>query len=149
MNERKKSSVSFWHSMKTSFMLVVVAVAAAVVVMYTLMIMPGIRSNIRQIYSNYLLDLTLSYGSELDETLTRVDNKMLEHVNTMQKIAEKAQIEGIDSSYGYIVSADGTMLYHPTAEKIGQPVENEAVKKVVAEVEKGKIPDPEVISYTK
>ena len=36
MNERKKSSVSFWHSMKTSFMLVVVAVAAAVVVMYTL-----------------------------------------------------------------------------------------------------------------
>lgn len=147
MNERKKSSVSFWHSMKTSFMLVVVAVAAAVVVMYTLMLMPGIRSNIRQIYSNYLLDLTLSYGSELDETLTRVDNKMLDHVNTMQKIVEKAQLEGIDSSYGYIVSTDGTMLYHPTAEKIGQPVENETVKKIVAEVEAGKTPEPEVVSY--
>lgn len=147
MNERKKSSVSFWHSMKTSFMLVVVAVAAAVVVMYTLMIMPGIRSNIRQIYSNYLLDLTLSYGSELDETLTRVDNKMLEHVHTMQGIVEKAQLEGIDSSYGYIVSTDGTMLYHPTAEKIGQPVENETVKKIVAEVEAGKTPEPEVVSY--
>lgn len=147
MNERKKSSVSFWHSMKTSFMLVVVAVAVAVVVMYTLMIMPGIRSNIRQIYSNYLLDLTLSYGSELDETLTRVDNKMLEHVHTMQGIVEKAQLEGIDSSYGYIVSTDGTMLYHPTAEKIGQPVENETVKKIVAEVEAGKTPEPEVVSY--
>lgn len=147
MNERKKSSVSFWHSMKTRFMLVVVVVAVAVVVMYTLMIMPGIRSNIRQIYSNYLLDLTLSYGSELDETLTRVDNKMLEHVHTMQGIVEKAQLEGIDSSYGYIVSTDGTMLYHPTAEKIGQPVENEAVKKVVAEVEAGKTPEPEVVSY--
>ena len=147
MNERKKSSVSFWHSMKTSFMLVVVAVAAAVVVMYTLMIMPGIRSNIRQIYSNYLLDLTLSYGSELDETLTRVDDKMLDHVDTMQKIVEQAQLEGIDSSYGYIVSTDGTMLYHPTAEKIGQPVENETVKKIVAEVEAGKTPEPEVVSY--
>ena len=147
MNKRKKSSVSFWHSMKTSFMLVVVAVAAAVVVMYTLMIMPGIRSNIRQIYFNYLLDLTLSYGSELDETLTRVDNKMLEHVHTMQGIVEKAQLEGIDSSYGYIVSTDGTMLYHPTAEKIGQPVENETVKKIVAEVEAGKTPEPEVVSY--
>lgn len=147
MNKRKKSSVSFWHSMKTSFMLVVVAVAAAVVVMYTLMIMPGIRSNIRQIYSNYLLDLTLSYGSELDETLTRVDNKMLEHVHTMQGIVEKAQLEGIDSSYGYIVSTDGTMLYHPTAEKIGQPVEIETVKKIVAEVEAGKTPEPEVVSY--
>ena len=133
--------------MKTSFMLVVVAVAAAVVVMYTLMIMPGIRSNIRQIYSNYLLDLTLSYGSELDETLTRVDDKMLDHVDTMQKIVEQAQLEGIDSSYGYIVSTDGTMLYHPTAEKIGQPVENETVKKIVAEVEAGKTPEPEVVSY--
>lgn len=147
MNERKKSSISFWHSMKTRFMLVVVVVAVAVVVMYTLMIMPGIRSNIRQIYSNYLLDLTLSYGSELDETLTRVDNKMLEHVHTMQGIVEKAQLEGIDSSYGYIVSTDGTMLYHPTAEKIGQPVENETVKKIVAEVEAGKTPEPEVVSY--
>lgn len=147
MNERKKSSVSFWHSMKTRFMLVVVVVAVAVVVMYTLMLMPGIRSNIRQIYSNYLLDLTLSYGSELDETLTRVDNKMLEHVHTMQGIVEKAQLEGIDSSYGYIVSTDGTMLYHPTAEKIGQPVENETVKKIVAEVEAGKTPEPEVVSY--
>ena len=147
MNERKKSSVSFWHSMKTSFMLVVVVVAVAVVVMYTLMIMPGIRSNIRQIYSNYLLDLTLSYGSELDKTLTRVDNKMLEHVHTMQGIVEKAQLEGIDSSYGYIVSTDGTMLYHPTAKKIGQPVENETVKKIVAEVEAGKTPEPEVVSY--
>lgn len=147
MNERKKSSVSFWHSMKTSFMLVVVVVAVAVVVMYTLMIMPGIRSNIRQIYSNYLLDLTLSYGSELDKTLTRVDNKMLEHVHTMQGIVEKAQLEGIDSSYGYIVSTDGTMLYHPTAEKIGQPVENETVKKIIAEVEAGKTPEPEVVSY--
>ena len=133
--------------MKTSFMLVVVAVAAAVVVMYTLMIMPGIRSNIRQIYSNYLLDLTLSYGSELDETLTRVDDKMLDHVDTMQKIVEQAQLEGIDSSYGYIVSTDGTMLYHPTAEKIGQPVENETVKKIVAEVKAGKTPEPEVVSY--
>ena len=147
MNERKKSSVSFWHSMKTSFMLVVVAVAAAVVVMYTLMIMPGIRSNIRQIYSNYLLDLTLSYGSELDETLTRVDDKMLDNVDTMQKIVEQAKLEGIDSSYGYIVSTDGTMLYHPTAEKIGQPVENETVKKIVAEVKAGKTPEPEVVSY--
>ena len=34
MNERKKSSVSFWHSMKTSFMLVVVAVAAAIYGIY-------------------------------------------------------------------------------------------------------------------
>lgn len=43
-------------------------------------------------------------------------------------------MEGIDSSYAYLVDTDGTMLYHPTAEKIGQPVENAVVLGVVAEL---------------
>jgi sensor histidine kinase regulating citrate/malate metabolism len=30
----------------------------------------------------------------------------------------------MDSSYVYVVKNDGTMLYHPTKEKVGQPVEN-------------------------
>ena len=57
-------------------------------------------------------------------------------------------LEGQKSAYAYLVSFDGTMLYHPTPEKIGQPVENEAVKKIVSQVEAGTIPDPETVGYT-
>ena len=39
------------------------------------------------------------------------------------------------------------MLYHPTAEKIGQPVENEAVKKMLNEIQGGSIPKPETVQY--
>ena len=56
-------------------------------------------------------------------------------------------MEGIDSSYAHLVDTDGTMLYHPTAEKIGQPVENAVVLGVVAELAKGQVPLNETVTY--
>ncbi|MCR5747872.1 MAG: methyl-accepting chemotaxis protein, partial [Lachnospiraceae bacterium] len=52
-----------------------------------------------------------------------------------------------ETSYAYAVNKSGTMLYHPTPEKIGQPVENAAVKSLLAELAKGVIPEPGVIEY--
>ncbi len=68
----------------------------------------------------------------------------------VQNIVEKiADVSGMNLStgYTYFVDAAGTMLYHPTPEKIGQPVENAAVKQLLAEIQAGKHPAPEVISY--
>ncbi len=48
------------------------------------------------------------------------------------------EISGVAGSYAYMVSPDGTMLYHENEEKIGQPVENAAVKGIVADLAAGK-----------
>lgn len=56
-------------------------------------------------------------------------------------------VEGISSSYAYIVSSDGTMLYHPTAEKIGKSVENAVIKDVVSELKNGQKPENKVVTY--
>ena len=48
------------------------------------------------------------------------------------------EISGVEGSYAYMVSPDGTMLYHKTPEKIGQPVENAAVKGIVSDLQAGK-----------
>lgn len=50
--EHRQQKISFWHSMKTQFIAVVILVAAVIVILYTLMIMPGVKSNIRSIYSD-------------------------------------------------------------------------------------------------
>ena len=47
-------------------------------------------------------------------------------------------IDGVEGSYAYMVSPNGTMLWHTTPNKIGQPVENAAVKKIVADIQAGK-----------
>lgn len=46
-------------------------------------------------------------------------------------------IDGVDGSYAYMVSPDGTMLWHPNTEKIGASVENAAVKDIVAKLQAG------------
>ncbi|MCR5830822.1 MAG: hypothetical protein K6G67_01605 [Lachnospiraceae bacterium] len=56
-------------------------------------------------------------------------------------------IDGVEGSYAYMVSPDGTMLWHPTPEKIGQPVENAAVKGIVADLQAGKTVEDGFVIY--
>ncbi len=62
-------------------------------------------------------------------------------------LLEDVKVEGMPSSYAYLVSSDGIMKYHPTIEKIGQPVENSVVLGLVAEIGKGNIPEDDVVVY--
>ncbi len=54
---------------------------------------------------------------------------------------------GLSGSYIYFVDNEGTMLFHPDEAKIGKPVENAAVKGLVADLEAGKHPEPACIQY--
>jgi methyl-accepting chemotaxis protein len=54
---------------------------------------------------------------------------------------------GLDSAYIYFVDREGTMLYHPDESKIGNPVENEAVKGLVARLAAGEHPEPGSVIY--
>ena len=53
----------------------------------------------------------------------------------------------LSSAYVYFVDRGGIMLHHPDESKIGNPVENEAVKGLVAGLEAGQHPDPDIIEY--
>ena len=59
----------------------------------------------------------------------------------------EVKCEGMPSSYVYIVSKDGKMLYHPDQEKIGNPVENACVKAIVEELSAGRIPADDAVKY--
>lgn len=108
---------------------------------------PKVKKNINDITMNYMNGLAEVAGSNLDNLITMDSAEFALSAETLQEEVGSVKVEGMESSYLYVVGPDGTMLYHPTAEKIGQPVENEAVKKVLAEMDKGKRPTTEVITY--
>lgn len=54
---------------------------------------------------------------------------------------------GLTSAYVYMVDNEGIMLFHPDESKIGNSVENEAVKGVIARIEKGETVKPECVEY--
>lgn len=97
-----------------------------------------------------------------------VKHTMVDVINTTSKIMENeisnsgvddldydgyannlsgVKLEGMDSAYMYVVQNDGTMLYHPTKEKVGQPVENAVIKGVVQQLQDGKKPETAVVEY--
>lgn len=57
-----------------------------------------------------------------------------------KKMVGGLDIMGMKGSYAYIVDRNGIMCYHPTAEKIGEPVENEAVNIAITKIKQGNIP---------
>ena len=50
------------------------------------------------------------------------------------------ELTGVDGSYAYFVSADGMMVYHSSADKIGNAVENAAVKGLTNRLAAGEKP---------
>lgn len=106
--------------------------------------------------------------SSKEQITDSVKHTMVDVVNTTSKIMENeisnsgaddldydgyannlsdVKLEGMDSAYMYVVQNDGTMLYHPTKEKVGQPVENAVIKGVVQQLQDGKKPGTTVVEY--
>ncbi len=51
------------------------------------------------------------------------------------------------SSYAYLVDEIGNMIYHPTKDKIGKPVENEQIKAVIERINKGEDVETQTVTY--
>lgn len=66
--------------------------------------------------------------------------------NAIEKYRDVSALN-LDSAYLYAVDANGTMLFHKDESKIGNPVENDVVKGLVAEIQAGKHPEPAVVEY--
>ncbi len=69
------------------------------------------------------------------------------YVGTIANAISDVSALNLSSAYIYFVDKGGTMLYHPDESKIGNPVENAAVKGLVAKLEAGEHPQPDVVSY--
>ncbi len=63
-----------------------------------------------------------------------------------QMISDVSGLE-LSSAYVYFVDKEGTMLFHPDESKIGNPVENAAVKGLVAKLAAGEHPAPDIVEY--
>lgn len=139
--------IGFFHSMRFKFIQFFVIALTVMTVVSFMALVPGVRRNLITNTENYLTDSAVLTGRGLDRELTSRTWDEVMNTESLGDVAGNVSVKGLDSSYCYLVSADGTMLYHPTADKIGQPVENEAVKSLLAGLEKGQHPDPAVIKY--
>lgn len=139
------SKVSFFHSLKFKIMILAEVFVIIAVVGCILIALPASTRLIKQQARSSMLSLTEASARTLEYEIANAGGEM--PAEMLAGVLADAKLEGVDSSYSYFVARDSTMLYHPTAEKIGQPVENAAVKQILAELDRGVVPQPDVITY--
>ena len=139
---KKAKTKSFSLGLITKILLFVVVTLIVMTSVLTIISVRKAADTINDNISDHMLDEVIAYGDFLEKEISEGaltyddDNKIL----------AKVKVSGYESSYAYIVDKEGTMMYHPTKEKVGNPVSNECVKNLVAGLAQGKRPAPECVT---
>lgn len=133
-------------SIATKICALVLAMVIVSNVICLVLVVLSSRNAISGIVRNSMYDMVDSYSTMLEGAISTSQSEELSY-EQYYAILSDVKIEGMDSSYAYVVDATGTMLYHPTQEKVGNPVENSVVKGLVEDLQAGKHPEMATTTY--
>lgn len=142
-----KNKVSFFHSIKFKILMLVFGTVFFSVVICIATAVPLARSSMLARTESYMEDLVYIAGESLERDVAALGHDEVMNSEALERHLGNVKVRDMNSSYAYLVSRDGTMVYHPTADKIGQPVENDAVKLLMGEISRGNRPETDVIRY--
>ena len=136
--------MKFYQSIKFRLMMMTLCVCVFMGGLINFYSIHQSRVSYKRLAWNYMEDIALAYGRQVENLLGQggsFDSGALEH------ILMNANLEGVESSYTYIVDSEGNMLYHPNKDKIGKSVENVIVKSYIQDLKSGIKHDTGVVEY--
>ncbi len=151
MRKRKKKDLpkkrqGFFKSLKTKVVALVLVAIAVTVISLLALVIPILDRNLSGINESYMSDVCKTTGENIDAAISRSGSTVL-NADYLGKLVGNVSINGVPSSYAYVVLADGTMVYHPDTDKIGKPVENSVISGIVSELSAGNVPENSVVTY--
>lgn len=138
----KKGKVSYVHSISAKIILMVFAVILLSVAGSLSNTSSNANGMVGRVYDDYMM----SVAELMVHSLESIPDEAWEE-KEYEGLLAQVKLTGIESSYAYMVDANGTMIYHNNTEKIGKPVENEAIKNVVSQMQAGERPEDAVVHY--
>lgn len=144
---KQNGGKNVFQSVRTKIVGVMVIAMTILAVCLSVILIRNLRIPLMDINKNYLYDLAVAYGEQINDQIDMIGYNTATSYYRLSESIGDVGLEGVTSSYAYLVSEDGTMLYHPTQEKVGQPVENAVVKSVVEKLQAGTVPESEIVEY--
>ena len=138
----KKEKMTFLNSISSKILLLVIVVVTVSLGVSKFLAESIASDVVGNVNENYILSLAEAAADAI-ENISNDDD----YIQECSEIVKEISMEGISSAYGYLVDTDGTMIYHPTEEKIGEQVENSVVLNVVDQLKQGKVPENAVVTY--
>ena len=137
-NTGKKASIL--HSIGVKIVLLVIAAVAGAVIMLCGILTIEIENEYNEIILNYMKDVAEAHGAEVELALHDMEEENRTATPEFwEELIGDVQINGMETSYAYVVDSQGTMCYHYTPDRIGTKVENEVVARLVQEIQSGKV----------
>ena len=143
---RKHSGEKKRGTLATKIILVVCAAVIVSNVFSIMFVLRGAQSQIRSSVKTTMMDMAESSDMLVENAMNTLNQDQLTY-DAYAFLLKDVKIKNVDSSYVYLVNEDGTMLYHPTEEKVGQPVENVVVTGLVKQLQNGEHPGNAVADY--
>ncbi len=143
----QENKISALKSVRGKTIILVDIVILIMMIVLLANVVPKAQRSMKNATQNYLADMALAYGTMIENECADNGNETELTPDELKSQLAEVGVKGIKSSYAYVVDKNATMLYHPTASKIGQPVENTVVKGLVAQIQAGTIPESSVTSY--
>lgn len=107
------------------------------------------KDEITTMAKHYINDLAISYGSTLDNEIKKADGDatyVMKADNLYMKL-NGVGIEGVESSYVYVLDANGQTVYDPEDSKIGHAPEDAVIQQCVKDWKAGKELENGIVEY--
>ena len=142
--KKNKEKKGIKINLMATFMGTIIIAVFVAVLIALLSTVPKSKDIITEKTLNYLEEMAKTCKFEMEALGQPAEMALYSDLDNM---FGDLKCEGMPSSYVYIVSKDGKMLYHPDQEKIGNPVENACVKAIVEELSAGRTPADDAVKY--
>ncbi len=142
---KKKNKRIILHSIKVKVIAIVLITSIVAVGWNLANALPMIHSELKKQATIEIDALADAYGLLVGNTLELNQGDV--SYEEYHELLKDVKLLNYESSYAYVVKEDGTMLYHPTKDKVGNKVENAVITDVVNRLSNGEDLDSEVVSY--
>ncbi len=139
--------IKFYQSIKFKLMVITLVVCLIMGGSISYYSIHQSRASYKKLAWNYMSDLALAYGHQVEMSAGQNGTDKALDVDVLENMLADVGMEGVTSSYAYIVDAQGNMLYHKSRDKIGKSVENSVVKTYVQDLKSGIVHDTGVVEY--
>lgn len=131
---KDRVKVSFIHSISAKIALLVFAALMCTNVFLIWSVASSTSEHVSQMVQNYMVSESKLARGLVNDGMQQMGSENALAATYLHNRIGDVGVTGLKSSYTYVVGSDGTMLYHPTEDKIGKPVENQIIKDVVAKL---------------
>lgn len=141
--EEAKRKTPFMHSISAKITLLTIGVVLLSALGSMTNASAKANTLVTSIYNGYLISMVETQR----EIINDIDLGDEGGMEAVMGVLGSMRMNGVDSAYAYLVDSDGTVLYHPTAGRIGEKIEVDAIKEVVSELRAGRVPKDNVVLY--